>query len=939
MSSISPILTPQAFVDKWRHVELKERAACQEHFLDLCHLIGHPTPAEDDPTGERFAFEYGASKQDGGHGFADVFKRGFFGWEYKGKHANLDKAYSQLLQYRSDLLNPPLLVVCDMDRIVVHTNFTNTVHKVHTITLKDLVTSDGLHQVRAVFHDPDFFKAAQTTEQVTQQAAAEFARLAELLRQYGTPPHEAAHFLIRCLFCLFAEDVGLLPDRLFTRIVTQARQKPKTFVPQVRQLFQAMATGGFFGADEIKYFNGRLFDNAAAFELDTDGLEILRRVSTLDWSSIEPSIFGTLFVRSLDPSKRAQLGAQYTSKEDILLILEPVLMAPLRRKWAEVQQQASDLAAQRKAAAGAKKTKLDKQLRDRLIGFATELADTSVLDPACGSGNFLYLALVSLLDLWKEVSNLMAELGFPRLMPMPDVAPSPAQLYGIEKDEYAQELARTTIWIGYIQWFDLNGFGFPPEPILRPIDTVQQMDAILAFDETGQPAEPKWPAADVIVGNPPFVGDRKMRRELGDKYVDALRSLYTDRIPGGSDLVCYWLEKARSMIELGVTQRVGLLATQGIRGGLNRTVLDRIKQTGDIFFAESDRDWVLDGAIVHVAMIGFDKGMEGKRVLDGKQVGNINSDLSSTADLTTAETLTENARLSFVGTQKSGPFDLTEPQAQEMLATKGNPNKRPNSDVVKPWINAIDVTQNPRRMWIIDFGPDMPLAEAAKYEMPFEYVKKHVKPVRDKVRRAAHRKKWWLFGDTRPGMRRAITPLMRYIVTPMVSKHRIFVWQSINVVPENLVIVVARDDDYFFGVLHSRIHELWSRRKATQLREAESGTRYTPTSTFETFAFPWPPGKEPKTNPLVQAIAEAARDLVQLRDAWLNPPDASEAELKKQTLTNLYNARPTWLDNAHKKLDAAVFAAYGWPTDLSDDEILARLLALNLERAANIKSD
>ena len=232
MSSISPGLTPQAFVDKWRHTELKERAACQEHFLDLCHLIGHPTPAADDPTGEHFAFEYGLAKQDGGQGFADVFKRGYFGWEYKGKHANLDKAYGQLLQYRSDLLNPPLLVVCDMDRIIVHTNFTNTVHRVHTIALNDLLTGDGLQKLRAIFTTPDFFKAAQTTEQVTQEAAAQFAQLADRLRHDGTPPQDVAHFLIRCLFCLFAEDAGLLPDRLFTRIVTQARQRPPSFAPQ-----------------------------------------------------------------------------------------------------------------------------------------------------------------------------------------------------------------------------------------------------------------------------------------------------------------------------------------------------------------------------------------------------------------------------------------------------------------------------------------------------------------------------------------------------------------------------------------------------------------------------------------------------------------------------------------------------------------------------------
>jgi hypothetical protein len=924
-------LTPQAFVDKWRHTELKERAACQEHFLDLCHLIGHPTPAEDDPTGERFAFEYGAAKQDGGQGFADVFKRGFFGWEYKGKHANLDKAYSQLLQYRSDLLNPPLLVACDMDRIVIHTNFTNTVHAVTTLALSDLLTTEGLRQLRAIFYDPDSFKVAQTTDQITRRAAEEFAHLADLLRAYGTPPQTVAHFLIRVLFCLFSEDVGLLPDRLFTRIVTQARQQPKNFVPLIKQLFQAMSTGGLFGAEEIKYFNGRLFDHAPVFDLDSDSLDILRRVSALDWANIEPSIFGTLFTRSLDPARRAQLGAQYTGKDDILLMLEAVLMAPLRQKWAEVQTQAHELAAQRKTASGARRAKLDKQLRDLLIGFATELATISVLDPACGSGNFLYVALMLLLDLWKEVSNFMAELGFSRLMPTPDVAPSPAQLHGLEKDEYAHELARTTIWIGYIQWFVQNGFGFPPEPILQPIDTILRMDAILAFDEQGQPIEPEWPAADALVGNPPFLGDKRMRAELGDEYVEALRKLYAGRVPGGADLVCYWFEKARAMIEAGKAKRAGLLATQGIRGGANREVLKRIKASGSIFWAQSDRNWILDGAIVHVSMVGFDGGSEHQRDLDGHVVEAINSDLTGISDLTKAARLPENADLAFIGPSPHGSFDIDASIARLMLNAPPNPNQRMNADVVRPVVSAIDLVQSPRNMWTIDFA-SLPKHDAALYEMPFEFVKKHVYPVRSKNRRAAYAEKWWQYAEARPGMRDALKGKDRYIATPRVAKHRVFVWIQAKVLANDGTAVIAREDDYFFGVLHSRAHELWARATGTQLREAESGFRYTPTTTFETFPFPWPPGKETEDDPRVQAITEAAKELVQLRDAWLNPPGASEADLKKRTLTNLYNARPTWLDNVHRNLDTAVFAAYGWPADLSDDDILARLLALNLER-------
>lgn len=922
-------LSPNAFVAKWRHTSIKERSAAQEHFIDLCRLIGHPTPAEADPAGTQFTFEAGAAKQAGRQGWADVWKRGYFAWEYKGKHADLDRAYQQLLQYRESLQNPPLLVVCDIDAIRIHTNFTNTVKRIYTLALDDLLKPEGLGTLRAVFYEPETLRAPQSTERVTEEAAAEFARLAQLLSKYGADPHQAAHFLIRILFCLFAEDVGLLPKDLFRRLVERSRQRLAAFRQQLGTLFEAMSTGGFFGEHDIPHFDGGLFEDAAVLDLDSDALDILMRVAGLNWSSIKPSIFGTLFERSLDPSKRSQLGAHYTGENDILLIVEPVLMAPLRRHWAEVQAQAHELAARRDAAKGGPRTRLQNELFALLRGFRQEIAATRTLDAACGSGNFLYIALRLLLDLEKEVINLAQALGDSLAFP----TVSPEQLYGIEINAYAHELAQVTVWIGYIQWLRENGFGSPSEPILKPLHNIRQMDAILAYDAEGRPVEPDWPEAEVIVGNPPFLGDKKMRGELGDRYVDELRTLYNGRVPGGADLVTYWFERARGLIEVGKTTRAGLLATQGIRGGANRKVLERIRETGCIFWARADRAWVLDGATVHVSMVGFSGSFEPKIELDGKQVAEINADLSAQADLTKAEPLSENSGLSFVGTQKSGPFDLTEQQAMVMLAATGNPNLRPNSDVVKPWINALDITQRPRRMWIIDFGVDMQMEDAAQYERPFEYVLTNVKPVRDLVRREAHRRRWWLFGEIRRGLRDAVAPLSRYIVTPMVSKHRVFAWVSTSIVPENLLVVIARDDDYFFGVLHSHAHEVWSRQKGTQLREAESGQRYTPTTTFETYPFPWPPGGEPTGDLRVEAIAAAARELVTKRDAWLNPPGASEAELKKRTLTNLYNQRPTWLDLAHRRLDRAVLDAYGWPHDIGDEELLSRLLALNLERA------
>jgi len=923
-----PTLSAQDFVAKWSKVTLKEKSASQQHFLDLCHLVGHPTPAEADPTGQTFTFEAGASKQSGGEGWADVWKKGYFAWEYKGKHKDLNQAYQQLLQYRESLQNPFLLVVSDMGKIVIHTNFSNTVKQVVTIELNDLLKPEVRAQLSAVFFEPEFFRAPQTTEHVTRLAAAEFASLADLLRKHGADNQQAAHFLIQLLFCLFAEDVELLPKDLFTQLVKNTQKQPSIFKERLRQLFKEMGSGGWFGASKIAHFNGRLFDDDSVLEMDSESLDILSRVSSLDWSNIEPSIFGTLFERSLDPSKRSQLGAHYTSKEDIMLVVEPVLMAPLRRRWEEVRHEAVALARRRdESKIKSLRDRQNKVLANLLKGFASEIAQVRVLDPACGSGNFLYVALKQLLDLEKEVVTLASALGLTRFFP----SVSPKQLHGIEINAYAHELAQATIWIGYIQWLRENGFGVPGEPILKPLDSIQRMDAILAYDKNEQAIEPEWPEADVIIGNPPFLGGKRLRTVLEDPYVDIIHALYEGRVPHEADLVCYWFEKARAMVAEGKAKRVGLLATQGIRGGANRKVLERIKQTGDIFWAHSDRDWILDGAAVHVSMIGFDNDSESFRMLDDTPVSAINADLTSALDLTIAKLLQENTGLSFMGDTKGGAFDITNDIAMKMISAPLNPNGRPNSDVLRPWINGMALTGRPRGMWIVDFAVDMSEDEAALYEAPFAYLLKHVKPIRLSSRTT--RMEWWLHERSRPEMRTAVAQLPRYIVTPRVSKYRLFIWVSTDTLADSATIVIARDDDYFFGVLHSKVHELWARRKGTQVREVESGFRYTPTTTFETFPLPWPPGKEPKNDPRVEAIAQAARELVEKRNAWLNPEGATEKELKKRTLTNLYNERPTWLNMAHRKLDDAVLDAYGWSHDSSDEEILSRLLALNSERA------
>ncbi len=456
------------------------------------------------------------------------------------------------------------------------------------------------------------------------------------------------------------------------------------------------------------------------------------------------------------------------------------------------------------------------------------------------------------------------------------------------------------------------------------------MDAMLAYDEAGCPMESAWPEADVIVGNPPFLGDKKMRTELGHAYVEDLRKLYDGRVPGGADLVAYWFERARELIAAGRLKRAGLLATNSLAGGINRRVLDRIKQTGDIFLAWDDRPWILNGAAVRVAMVGFDNGSEPARQYNGVTATSISADLKGSLDLTQARWLAENKAIAYLGDTKKGSFDVPATTAARFCGAPINPNGRPNDDVVRPWVNGLDITRRPRDMWIVDFGVAMPAHEAALYEAPYEYVRQHVKPERDAVRNTLERNRWWLHARPAPDMRRAIEPLKRFIATPTVAKHRVFVWLSHPTLADHQLVVFARTDDYFLGVLHARPHELWALRKGTSL---EDRPRYTPTSTFETFPLPWAPGMEPANDPRVDAIADAARDLVALRDRWLNPLGAAEAIVRERTLTKLYNDRPTWLANAHDRLDDAVLDAYGWPHDLGDEDILAKLLALNLERA------
>ncbi|MDR0735680.1 MAG: class I SAM-dependent DNA methyltransferase, partial [Zoogloeaceae bacterium] len=840
-------MTPEAFIARWRDNDLSERAGAQAHFDDLCDLLGVEKPR--DP--ESYCFERGAKKAGGGEGWADVWKRGCFGWENKKPGRDLKAALKQLTDYALNLENPPLLVVCDREIIEIHTAFTGYPDEVTSIRLEDLADAAAREKLRWVFVAPERLRPQKSSAAITEEVAGQFARLAEAMRGRGAEGQRVAHFLMQCLFCMFAEDEEILPDRLFSELLARFGDDPEKARTSIERLFSAMRDGGPFGLANVPWFNGGLFRIIDIPGLAAADLSTLKAAAAKDWRAIDPTIFGTLFERGLDPGKRAQWGAHYTDSGTIEKLIRPLVFAPLMQEW-EAASAKIKKALQKAEKEGTKS--IPKAARDIYRKFLLRLENFRVLDPACGSGNFLYLSLNALREVEKRARIEAEELGLPAELVLHT---GPHNILGLEISEYAAELARVTVWIGDIQWSRRNGYPHAVNPVLKPLEGIEQRDALIAFPlpQAGEGgaerrergvriAESAWPEADAIIGNPPFLGGSKKRRELGDEYFAALNAVYGEAVPGGADLVCYWFEKARRQIVEGKARAAGLVATNSIRGGANRKALEAVVADARIFAAWSDEPWVNEGAAVRVSLVAFgdqkteDRGRRTEKTccLDGHAVTTIHADLTAGEglDLTQARPLAQNLACSFQGSQKIGAFDIDGELARQWLALP-NPHGKPNSEVIKPSWNGLDLTRRPRDGWIIDFGTDMTPTEAALYEKPFEYVLEHVRPEREKNNRAAYRNYWWRHGEPRIAMRAALAGLPRYIATAHVSKHRFFIQLSTSILPDKMLIVIARADDATFGILSSRFHAVWSLRLGTSL---EDRPRYTPTTCFETFPFP-----------------------------------------------------------------------------------------------------
>jgi hypothetical protein len=834
---------------------------------------------------------------------------------------------------------------------------------------------------------------------VTRDIAGSLARLAAAFEDRGHPPEQVARFLMRCVFCFFAEDVGLLPHGLFRRTLESARTAggPARVAEVLTRLWQTMDTGGDFGAEMIDRFNGHFFQSVESLPLEAADVQLLVEAAGFDWSAVEPSIFGTLLVRALDPVERHKLGAEYTPREYIERLVEPTVLEPLRARWAAVQARVTQLEEEDATAAASRTSrKLSKQRRealDEVTGFHAWLRGLRFLDPACGSGNFLYVTLAVVkeleLEVIREIERLGAREGVEQTEQILDEV-HPRQFHGIEVSWWAREIAELTLWIGYHQfWRREHGGRTPPIPILEDTGTIECRDAILAWDGaevvpakdepdlTPRVLDPvsgelvpdpkvrieyvaltnvkqaQWPHADFIVGNPPYIGGTSMRGALGSGYVDALREVYSEPEFEGADLVMFWWARAALEVAAGRTLRAGFITTNSITQLRNRRVVSlALEGNADVVWAIRDHPWVdeTDGAAVRVAMTVIGRlGPAGATLVsapEGRPVrqsrcAKLNADLTAHADVASAASLglQANHGLSSNGYNLRGAGFILDNQEATRLRTQ-NPELKA---VIRPYLNGMDVARRSREAFLIDLD-DATEAEARAYPLVFDILRTRVLPERRVKKESAAREYWWRLWRTRPEFRRAMQGQTHFIATPETSKHRYFVRLDAQVAPDHGLVVVASDDPAILGCLSSTIHLVWSLTAGSRLGVGND-PRYNKSRCFDPFPFPDPSADLRET---IGALAERldqhrkdaiARDESVTMTGMYNVVEklrSGEALTPKERKVHEIAACGV-LRDMHDELDALVATAYGWPWPMEREEILERLVALHGERVEEEK--
>lgn len=1027
----------ERFIERWRDARGAERSNYQLFVGELAVLLALPTPdpARNDTRDNAYVFERQIEFAHGdgttSYGYADCYRRGAFVLEAKRVRQAEGPAFddamlrarSQAEQYARALPpaegRPPFLLVVDVgNAIEVYAEFTRTGGtytpfpdpRSHRIRIADLHDPDARNRLRRIWLDPLGLDPARQSARVTREIAERLAVVAKSLEGKGHPPSAVASFLGRCLFTMFAEDIGLLPRRAFADLFDRFRDDPPTLGRMLGALWTDMDRGGFCAAlaTDLLRFNGKLFKEREVLPLEHAHIDELSAAARADWRHVEPSIFGTLLERALDPDERHALGAHYTPRAYVERLVLPTIVEPLRDDWATAQAAALVLIRE------GKQSDACAVVRE----YLHKLAAVRVLDPACGSGNFLYVTLEHLKRLEGEVLNQLDAFGDTQgRLELAGVTVDPHQLLGIEINPRAAAIAEMVLWIGYLQWhYRTRGNINPPEPVLKDFRNIECRDAVLGYDRvefvsdergipvtrwdgktmkshpvTGlkvpderaqvpleqyiNPRRSTWPKADFVVGNPPFVGTKRMRQFLGDGYVDALRRTWKD-VPNSADFVMYWWQRAAELVADGQLVRFGLITPNTVTQAFNREVVTRHLKPDhlSLIFAIPDHPWVdnVDGASVRIGMTVAVRGSRAGRLLrvvsetpdsDGSVsvqtatlIGKVHANLRIGADVSSARPLKANSGISGMGVALHGSGFIVDPSDAQRLAANGR-------HVIRPYLGGQDLLQVPRLRYLIDFS-GLSEAEARRTNpAAFQWVIDHVKSERDFNQRRSIRELWWRFGWERPLLRKALSGLSRYIGTTESPKHRVFRFIDGSVLADHMVICFALSGGYELGVLSSRVHSVWVGANAGSLGGYAGSIRYNKNRCFDPFPFPSP------LDASRRHIGTIAEEIDQLRTTR----QQAHAGL---TVTGIYNVlenlrRGVALDSAerlihdnglvsvlrelHDELDRAVFDAYGWgdlgerlvgrpgatapwadkPDDQlsAEEELLGRLATLNAERA------
>ncbi|MBB5535046.1 class I SAM-dependent DNA methyltransferase [Rhizobium giardinii] len=1039
-----------AFISRWKPSSGSEMANFQTFANELTDLLGvdRPKPATSDGENNDYRFERPVTFTHTGkisRGRIDLYRKGCFILEAKqggdrlktqdldrlalltekgGPKARLGhgprgtakwddtmlKARNQADGYARAVSKddgwPPFLLVVDVGHVIeLYADFSRAGQGYtqfpdgnrYRIRLEDLGNEETRALLRTIWTDPKSLDPSLRAAEVTREIATHLAELGKSFEGQGHDSEQVARFLMRCLFSMFAEDVELIPKASFANKLRELRGHPEHAAPTLKALWETMNTGGFSTVltTDLKRFNGGLFKEADALPLNNHQLGLLIEAAEADWKQVEPAIFGTLLERALDKRQRHKLGAHYTPRAYVERLVTPTIMEPLRADWKDVQTAVQRLMADGK----------EEDARAAVHEFHRKLCEIRVLDPACGSGNFLYVALEMMKRLEGEITALLEELGEDQAaLGLSGHTVDPHQFLGIELNPWAAAVAELVLWIGYLQWhFRTHGKAAPSEPVLRDFKNIQNRDALLEWSErkprldergypvthwdgvtttrhpvTGEevpdpdariqvydyvkPKPAKWPDATFTIGNPPFIGNKRMRENLGDGYVEALWTAYPN-VPQSADLVMYWWDKA-ALAARGWnakagkgTRRFGLITTNSLRQTFNRRVLEPHlndpKKPLSLFFAIPDHPWVDTqfGAAVRIAMTvgaaGKRPGVlasvieerrekseaEGRKVVLAEEKGVISTDLRIGADIAGAKAIVANSGIAYQGVIPGGegfkiPKELVE---RDFHAYRSR-------GLIKRYLNGKQLIDFAEPNFIVDFYG---LSEAdAKSQAPelYQRVRDLVKPVRDTMKRKSRREKWWLYSEANSTMRPMFSGLARYIATCRTAKHRVFSFVEADILPDAKVIAIGSDDAAYLSILSSRIHLVWSLSTGAFL---EDRPNYNHAECFYKFPFPSP----------VESQKASLRILGEELDAHRKRQQGMRPKL---TLTSIYNVLEKLragetiegkdkaiyddglvgiLKDIHDRIDVAVAGAYNWPVDLSDEEILFRLVALNKEQS------